>query len=83
MYHAISAIASGSETTSRCAADRKMTGNAVAYLSALYSGRLESLVGELYSMRHWRKRTAYGKLDQDDEVELSIDMGVHLPHECR
>ena len=65
LYHARVAspcTATVSATANLCAADKKMTGKDVAYLIALYSGRLLSFVGNLYSTMHCLKRTAYGKL---------------------
>ena len=46
-----------SDTTIRCAAERKITGKEEAYFSALKRGRRLSLFGALYSTRHWRRRT--------------------------
>ena len=39
-----------------------MTGNDVAYLTALYRGRRLWLSGVMYSARHCRKRMRYGTL---------------------
>lgn len=49
-------VCARSEITIRCAAERNITGKDDAYLIALKSGRRLTLVGDLYSMRHWRKR---------------------------
>ena len=60
-----------STTTVRCAAERNITGNDVAYLIALNSGRLLSFVLNLYSTMHCLKRTAYGKLQTQTGSDLS------------
>lgn len=66
LYHAASTGvpegAAGSASISRWATERKMTGNDVAYFSALYNWRRLLFNGELYSIRHCLKRTAYGRL---------------------
>ncbi len=51
-----------SDTTIRCAADKKMTGNELAYFTAFQSGRRLSFDGLVYSTIHCRKRTRYGRL---------------------
>ena len=52
-----------SDSTSRCAADKKITANELAYFRAFQSGRRLSFDGLLYSTTHCRKRTRYGRLD--------------------
>jgi hypothetical protein len=42
--------------------ERKMTGNAVRYLKALYRDERGRSVDSKYSETHWRKRIKYGIL---------------------
>lgn len=56
--------ATRSDTTSRCEADRKITGNELAYFKAFHSGRRLSFSGLVYSTVHCRKRTRYGRLSR-------------------
>jgi len=48
--------------TNRWAADRKITGNEVAYFNALYNGLRLSFPGELNSTMHCLKRRKKGML---------------------
>ena len=52
-----------------------MTGNDVAYLTALYRGRRLRLSGALYSARHCRKRMRYGTLfgEVDDQKQKETE----------
>ena len=63
-YHVLSE-SSFSTFKRRWAAERKITGNAVAYLTALYIGRCDFPPDPRYSTTHWRNRIAYGALDDD------------------
>jgi len=55
-------LAKMSDGTSRCAADKNITGNELAYFTAFQSGRRLSFDGLVYSTMHCRKRTRYGIL---------------------
>jgi hypothetical protein len=57
------------------AAERKMTGKAVAYLIALYRGRRLELSGKEYSIKHWRKRKRYGKLSDQIKRQFTLSLG--------
>jgi len=54
------------------AAERNMTGNAVAYFIALYRGRLSEFEGRAYSIRHCLNRTKYGKLKNKELLDTHL-----------
>jgi len=55
-------LAKMSDGTSRCAADKNITGNELAYFTAFQSGRRPPFDELVYSTTHCRKRTRYGRL---------------------
>lgn len=54
------------------AAERNMTGNAVAYFIALYRGRLSEFDGWVYSITHCLNRTKYGKLENKRSLNTHL-----------
>ena len=52
-----------------------MTGNDVAYLTALYKGRRLWLNGVLYSVRHCLKRMRYGMLFRGTDYQNQKETG--------
>lgn len=54
------------------AAEKNMTGNAVAYLIALYRGRLLEFDGWAYSIMHCLNLTKYGKLEDGELFDIYL-----------
>ena len=67
-----------SDGTNRCAADKNITGNELAYFTAFQSGRRLSFDGLVYSTMHCRKRTRYGRLGRVERRNVRWKANTYL-----